>query len=89
MNLNQITIPSTNVSRVINFYRQLGLVLIVYTNQTYAIFEAPQGETTFRIHFSETILESEIWIYFEVKDGAEKITELQKKGIIFEMDETP
>lgn len=89
MNLNQITIPSTNVSCGTKLYEQQGLVFIVCTNWTYAIFETPEREVTLRIHFAETILESGILIYFEVKDVVEKITELKKKGIIFEMDATP
>ncbi|CAM1351901.1 hypothetical protein [Tenacibaculum insulae] len=50
INLNQITIPSLNVEKVIRFYQKLGLYLIVDVKSRYVRFEAPKGEATFLIH---------------------------------------
>ena len=88
MNLNQITIPSTNVPRAIKFYKQLGLILIVHTHDKYARFETPEGAATFSIHYSEMLPNTATVIYFEVPDVAHKVSELEKKGITFETQAT-
>lgn len=89
MNLNQVTIPSLNVSRAIKFYEKLGLKLIVHTHDAYARFECLEGDATFSIHQVSTLKEGEgIIIYFEVENVAEKVSELSKKGIIFETETT-
>lgn len=87
MNLNQITIPSTNVLRAIDFYKQLGLKLIVHTHDNYARFEALDGDATFSIHFVAEIGDNQgTAIYFEVPNVSEKVKELESKGIIFETE---
>ena len=89
MNLNQVTIPSSNVPRAIAFYEKLGLQLIVHTHDRYARFETPEGDTTFSIHFTSEILEGGvIYLYFEVADVSKKVNELKAKGIIFETEPT-
>ena len=50
MNLNQVTVPSTDMRRSIDFYRRLGLVLIVEDLPSYARFECPEGDATFSVH---------------------------------------
>jgi len=88
MNLNQITVPSQNVSKSIEFYKKLGLRLIVHTHDAYARFECPDGESTFSVHLTEKFPERNgIYVYFEVVDVAETVSELVKKGIVF--DEMP
>jgi len=89
MNLNQITIPSTNVPRAIDFYKQLGLRLIVHTHDNYARFELPEGDATFSIHFVAEIGNTQgTAIYFEVANVQEKVNELKAKGIEFETQPT-
>lgn len=89
MNLNQVTIPSSNVPRAIDFYKTLGLKLIVHTHDQYARFETPEGDATLSIHFSSEILkEGGIYIYFEVPSVSKKVRELKAKGIIFETEAT-
>jgi catechol 2,3-dioxygenase-like lactoylglutathione lyase family enzyme len=88
MNLNQITIPSLDVVRAINFYKKLGLKLIVHTHDAYARFECPDGESTFSIHQVEELPSgSGILIYFEVEDVSATINDLITKGI--QIDELP
>lgn len=85
MNLNQITIPSLEVVRAIDFYKKLGLRLLVHTHSKYARFECPNGDSTFSIHEVETLPQgSGVIVYFEVENVAETVSELQKKGILFE-----
>ena len=86
MNLNQITIPSKNVNKAIDFYSLLGLKLIVHTHDKYARFECPNGESTFSIHYVEEFDTTGIAIYFEVPKLTEKVKELQSKGVVFETE---
>ena len=50
MNLNQVTIPSVDVIKSVEFYKKLGLRLIVDASPRYVRFEVPDGEATFSIH---------------------------------------
>lgn len=89
MNLNQVTIPSTNVPRAIEFYTKLGLKLIVHTHDAYARFECTEGEATFSVHQVQTLpKEPGVVVYFEVNDVALKVSELKEKGISFETEIT-
>ncbi|QIE59805.1 VOC family protein [Rasiella rasia] len=89
MNLNQVTIPSTNVPRAIEFYTKLGLKLIVHTHDAYARFECTEGEATFSVHQVQTLpQEPGVVVYFEVNDVALKVSELNEKGISFETEIT-
>jgi len=84
MNLNQITIPVSNLEQSVEFYETLGLKLIVKTPH-YARFECMQGDSTFSIHQAEKpVQDSGIWIYFEVDNVDEKISELIRKGVVIE-----
>lgn len=47
MDLNQITIPSLNVAKATEFYKTLGLHLIVDTTPNYVRFDYPEGNSTF------------------------------------------
>lgn len=85
MNLNQITIPSKNVPRAIEFYEKLGLKLIVHTHDRYARFELPDGDATFSIHeVDELPTTNGVIVYFEVDDVNKTVTELRAKGFEFD-----
>ena len=89
MNLNQITVPSLNVVQAIDFYKKLGLRLIVHTHDKYARFECPNGQSTFSIHEVDTLpTGSGVVVYFEVENIAETVSELKGKGIQFETTPT-
>jgi len=88
MNLNQVTIPVSNVKVSIDFYEKLGLKLIVKALPSYARFECPEGESTFSIHQdSHSQKEGGIAVYFEVKKLDSYVQQLIDKGIQF--DELP
>jgi len=55
MNLNQITIPSLDVVTATEFYKKLGLFLIVDALPRYVRFECPDGDSTFSIHSVEKL----------------------------------
>jgi catechol 2,3-dioxygenase-like lactoylglutathione lyase family enzyme len=85
MNLNQITIPSLELTKAIQFYQTLGLKLIVESLPHYARFECLDGNATFSIHQVEQLPKGEgIWVYFECKNLDEQVEKLISKGIVFE-----
>jgi catechol 2,3-dioxygenase-like lactoylglutathione lyase family enzyme len=85
MNLNQITVPSKDLTKAIPFYQKLGLKLIVKALPHYARFECPNGGATFSIHQVENLPKGEgIYVYFECDDLDEYVEELVNKGVEFE-----
>ncbi|MEO0897912.1 MAG: VOC family protein [Bacteroidota bacterium] len=89
MNLNQITVPSMDLSKSIPFYQKLGLKLIVHSHPHYARFECPDGESTFSIHQVEKLPRGEgIHVYFESENLDEEVARLKKEGIAFESEPT-
>lgn len=55
MRLNQITVPSIDVARSVDFYKRLGLIQIVESLPRYSRFVCPDGDATFSIHLAENI----------------------------------
>jgi len=84
MNLNQVTIPSLDVTKSVAFYKNLGLKLIVHTHEAYARFECPDGEATFSVHQVKIMPTGEgVIVYFEVPDVDTEVSRLRQKGITF------
>lgn len=89
MNLNQITIPSLDVETATEFYKKLGLQLIVDAAPRYVRFLCPNGDTTFSIHKIEELSKNnQTTIYFEVDNLAETVSSLKQKGIVFDTEIT-
>lgn len=87
MNLNQITVPSLDVKKSIEFYKILGLHLIVHTHDAYARFECPNGDSTFSIHLVDKLPNKDgVIVYFECDKLETKVEELKKKGLHFEKE---
>lgn len=86
MNLNQVTIPVSELQRSTIFYEALGLSLIVNAPPDYARFECPSGDATFSLHHVEnyTSTGAGAWIYFELENLDYTVTELTSKGFVFE-----
>jgi len=88
MNLNQVTVPVSNVEVSIDFYEKLGLKIIVKALPNYARFECPEGDSTFSIHEASTSQKEDgVAVYFEVKNLDSYVQQLIDKGI--EFDELP
>lgn len=84
MDLNQITIPSKDLSIAVKFYTMLGLRLIVDAQPDYVRFECPKGNSTLSIRrVKELPSHCSVHIYFEVADLDETVQKLQQKGITF------
>lgn len=92
MNLNQITIPSTDVKKSVDFYKTLGLHLIVDALPRYARFECPEGDSTFSVHKVDSVGKGEgVIVYFEEEHIDDYVNNLVKKGVVFDQmpkDET-
>ncbi len=85
MNLNQISVPSLDLSKSAPFYEKLGLKLIVKSSPYYARFECPEGGATFSLHQVEKLPVGEgIYVYFEMEDLDKYVEQLLDKGIEFE-----
>ncbi len=84
MNLNQVTIPSVNVEKATEFYKKLGLRLIVEAFPRYVRFELPDGDATLSIHLVEELPKGDgITLYFEDENLDGLVSKLKSKGIIF------
>ncbi len=88
MNLNQVTVYSTDVPASVEFYTKLGLRLIVDSAPRYVRFECPDGEATFSVHHTETPIASETIIYFECENLDATVEKLKQAGLQFESDPT-
>lgn len=87
MNLNQVTVPSSDVQRSIDFYQTLGLRLIVESLPDYARFECPDGDATFSVIRREgPIAESGVVVYFECTDLDSTISTLRTSGLPIDSD---
>jgi catechol 2,3-dioxygenase-like lactoylglutathione lyase family enzyme len=86
MNLNQITLPVSDVEKSIQFYESLGLKLIVKALPHYARFECSSGESTFSLHKVDNFknVTDSAQIYFEVEQLDDFVIKLVAKGILFQ-----
>ena len=81
MNLNQVTLPVTQMSDAVRFYQTLGFELIVDTPH-YARFACPEGDSTFSLSLEENAVNGAT-IYFEHAQLDNWVADLQAKGVIF------
>jgi len=87
MNLNQVTVPSIDLTKSIPFYEKLGLKLIVDSLPHYARFECPDGNSTFSLHQTDDLPNGEgIYVYFECEDLDTYVNDLKEKGIEFDLE---
>jgi catechol 2,3-dioxygenase-like lactoylglutathione lyase family enzyme len=85
MLLNQVTVPALDVEKSIDFYRGLGLHLIVSALPHYARFETPEGGSTFSLDQVTTLAdETGVVVYFECVDLDSKAKALAEQGYVFD-----
>ncbi len=85
MNLNQVTLPVSNMDKATNFYRTLGFTQIVDTPH-YARFECSEGGSTFSLSLETSDFLNGAVIYFEHEELDKWVEELQSKGINFSQE---
>lgn len=87
MNLNQVTIYSNNPTESIEFYKKLGLRLIVDSAPRYVRFECLDGNSTLSIsQTKEKLAPSRITLYFECENLDKEVERLKTLGLVFETD---
>jgi catechol 2,3-dioxygenase-like lactoylglutathione lyase family enzyme len=83
MNLNQVTLPAKDIDQSVEFYRRLGLELIVRSPH-YARFKCPDGDATFSIQLADRPqAPSDTVVYFETSLLDQRVSQLQREGIAF------
>ena len=85
MDLNQVTVQSLDIVESIEFYKRLGLILIV-EDVHYARFELPNGNATFSVHLTAESKPSNTVVYFEVNDLVKTVQDLKNEGVEFITD---
>ena len=89
MNLNQVTIYTNKFSESLEFYKSLGLKIIVDSSPRYVRFECLSGDSTFSLHeTSDNSQCSNIVLYFECENLDEEVERLKNLGIKFEQEPT-
>ena len=87
MKLNQVTVPSTDVAKSIEFYKRLGLIQIVDSPPKYARFVCPDGDATFSIHHADELSTgARPVVYFECVNLDDRVAALKQAGIEFDSD---
>ena len=87
MNLNQVTIYTDKPQETVEFFRKLGLNLIVDSSPRYARLSCPDGDATLSIQAADDVsTASNVVLYFECEDLNAKVEELKKLGIEFETE---
>ena len=82
MELNQVTLPVSNMDDAVGFYLKLGFTQIVDTPH-YARFSCPDGNATFSLSLENEVFENKSVIYFEHEHLDELHKNLSQKGIQF------
>ncbi|MFT7033009.1 MAG: catechol 2,3-dioxygenase-like lactoylglutathione lyase family enzyme [Cyclobacteriaceae bacterium] len=89
MNLNQVTIPSLDLTKSVEFYQTLGLKLIVGALPRYARFVCPGGDSTFSVHLVEKLPNGEgVSFYFESENLDQEYDRLVNEGLKFDLSPT-
>jgi catechol 2,3-dioxygenase-like lactoylglutathione lyase family enzyme len=92
MRLNQVTVPLVDYAASVEFYRTLGLKLIVDAPPRYARFELLEGgggePSTFSIEKMENVVPATAGtvVWFESDRLDELVVELKAKGVVFESE---
>ena len=85
MNLNQVTLPATNVEQSAAFYRLLGFTQIVSDLPSYARFECAEGGATFSLHHVDSIAPNTgVVVYFECEDLDAVYSRLIERNVQFD-----
>ncbi|TXS92901.1 VOC family protein [Parahaliea maris] len=87
MNMNQVTLPVSDMQAATAFYRRMGFLQIVDTAH-YARFECTEGQSTFSLSLETEAFVNGSVIYFEHEALDELVAGLKEKGFAFDQDPT-
>lgn len=83
MNLNQVTLPTSDLVLSVDFYERMGFALIVHSPH-YARFECPEGDATFSVHLMDGLCQDTgVVVYFECSDLEQRVQALRARGLSF------
>lgn len=89
MNLNQVTIYSDKPIETVEFFKKLGLSLIVDSLPRYARLECPDGESTLSVNIADPLTPlNNVVLYFECEDLDAEVERLKSLGHKFDEDPT-
>lgn len=89
MNLNQVTIFSDKTVETVEFFKMLGLAVIVDSLPRYARLECPDGEATLSVNIGDRLTPiNNIVLYFECTDLDSEVDRLKSLGLHFDEDPT-
>ncbi|MFK7732214.1 MAG: VOC family protein [Pseudomonadales bacterium] len=83
MNLNQVTLPVSNMTEACEFYLRMGFLQIVDTPH-YARFECRDGGSSFSLSLTEELFNNGAIIYFEHEQLDDWVDQLLAKDFQFE-----
>lgn len=84
-----MTVPARDVRACAEFYRRLGLRMIVDSLPRYVRFECPEGHSTLSIHrVEEETRPQGVVIYFECADLDRRVAQLEAEGVEFDSGPT-
>lgn len=87
MNLNQVTIYTNKFAESLEFYKNLGLKLIVDSSPRYVRFECVGGDSTVSLHETDDSSRcTNIVLYFECENLDEEFERLKNIGITFDQE---
>ena len=87
MEMNQVTLPVTDIERSVAFYQRLGFTQIVGNSPDYARFECNQDGPSFSLHRVERVpANSGVIVYFECADVDATVTSLKATGVQFDQE---
>jgi catechol 2,3-dioxygenase-like lactoylglutathione lyase family enzyme len=87
MNLNQVTIYSDKPVETVEFFKKLGLILIVDSLPRYGRLECPDGESTLSVNTAEPATPANnIVLYFECDELDAEVERLKSLGLEFDED---
>ena len=88
MDLNQVTLSSSDVAAAVSFYELLGLRVIVDSRPRYVRFEFPLGNATLSLHEAADVVPSGVVLYFECADLDQRCAALVAAGVKFDQPPT-
>lgn len=85
MRLNHVLRHCANLQRSLDFYRQLGLQLLVHQADQYARLACSRGDTSLALQQTAiTAAELHQVIYFECEDVDATVASLMQQGVVFD-----
>jgi catechol 2,3-dioxygenase-like lactoylglutathione lyase family enzyme len=87
MNLNQVTIYSDKPVETVEFFKKLGLTVIVDSLPRYARLECPDGDATLSVNIADRVTPvNNVVLYFECEQLDEEVERLKSLGLQFDED---